>query len=337
MLRQSTERARLADRSPSTEMPICASEEFLRCWSDNYGWFASSQFILPFFITRKGVFKQLVITTDTLFQCGGSSLADEREFLNDVLTLAKKTDAHFIAQPRTTCVFRTAPDGSTAVEWGSYRVDLSPSKELLFKSMHRHHRRVIRKGMRDGVAIKSGPEQLETCYRLIEETLEREQKPCLPKALLQNFERQLGEGVSFYVAFYQGEPHASALLISDADRSYYLVGGRRSGAYNGASAVLHWAAMLDMKDRGVSAYDFVGGRVSPVSGSKQEGLQVFKSRFGAQFHKGLLWKYPLRPAHYRFARAGNRVKDLLNGNRYNEDMIDNEMRTAHLPRSALIR
>lgn len=317
-------------------LPVCASEAYLRCWSDDHGWFESDAFALPFFVARRGGFRQMVFTSQTLLRSPGASVESERAFLDGVVALARRTRAQVIGQPRTTSLFRTAPEGAIAVDWGTYRADLSPGEDALFAGLHRHHRRVIRKAIRDGVTVHSGADRLGACHGLIRETLRRERKPCLPEALLRRFAGHLGDGVSFYVASLDGESQAAALLISDAERAYYLVGGRRPGAHPGASALLHWTAMRDMKRRGVAEYDFVGGRVRPVRGSKQEGIQLFKSRFGTRFHRGVLWKHPLRPLHHGALRTMGRAKDFLGRSRYNEDMIDNELRTRHLPRSDLV-
>ena len=45
-----------------------------------------------------------------------------------------------------------------------------------------------------------------------------------------------------------------------------------------------------MKKRGVKWYDFVGARINPSPGSKVEGIQRFKSRFGGELKEGFLWK-----------------------------------------------
>jgi lipid II:glycine glycyltransferase (peptidoglycan interpeptide bridge formation enzyme) len=183
--------------------------------------------------------------------------------------------------------------------------------------------------------VRSGPELLAVCHDVIRITLERQRKPCLSLNQLRAFHAHLGDHVSFYVAFVDGEPHASGLFIWDSASAYYIVGGTRAHPHHGAGALLHWHAMRDMKRHGVGVYDFVGARVHPASGSKQEGLQVFKSRFGTSLHSGHLWKYPVDPWKYRLYQSWRRLKDAVRQDHYYEDMIDNEIRTALLPRSPL--
>ena len=54
-----------------------------------------------------------------------------------------------------------------------------------------------------------------------------------------------------------------------------------------------------MKERGVMKYDFVGARVNPEPGSKLEGIQRFKSRFGGEMKVGYMWRYVNRPIRYK--------------------------------------
>ena len=54
-----------------------------------------------------------------------------------------------------------------------------------------------------------------------------------------------------------------------------------------------------MKERGVLLYDFVGARVNPEPGSKLEGIQRFKSRFGGEMKVGYMWRYVNRPVRYK--------------------------------------
>jgi lipid II:glycine glycyltransferase (peptidoglycan interpeptide bridge formation enzyme) len=48
----------------------------------------------------------------------------------------------------------------------------------------------------------------------------------------------------------------------------------------GSSNLLQWEIIKKLKSLGVREYDFVGGRVEVPKGSKLEGIQRFKQRFG---------------------------------------------------------
>ena len=59
--------------------------------------------------------------------------------------------------------------------------------------------------------------------------------------------------------------------------------------------LLHWEAIKYFKEKGIKRYDFVGARISPEKGSKLEGIQRFKSRFGPTLKRGYLWKKNINP------------------------------------------
>jgi aminoglycoside 3-N-acetyltransferase len=56
---------------------------------------------------------------------------------------------------------------------------------------------------------------------------------------------------------------------------------------------LNWTTIQLLKKKGVKRYDFVGARLSHIAGSKLEGIQQFKRRFGAELEEGFLWKKDL--------------------------------------------
>ena len=72
--------------------------------------------------------------------------------------------------------------------------------------------------------------------------------------------------------------------------------------------------MQEFQEIGVRRYDFVGVRINPEKGSKQEGLKMFKERFGGQLIQGYIWKYafqPLKFAIYNYAVRFQRGGDIV--------------------------
>src|SRR4030095_8023638 len=73
--------------------------------------------------------------------------------------------------------------------------------------------------------------------------------------------------------------------------AFYLHGGSTPDiAVPGAIRLLHWEAIRRLMNEGVQRYDFVGARLSDVSGTKLEAIQRFKSRFGSELVRGEIWK-----------------------------------------------
>jgi lipid II:glycine glycyltransferase (peptidoglycan interpeptide bridge formation enzyme) len=56
--------------------------------------------------------------------------------------------------------------------------------------------------------------------------------------------------------------------------------------------------MRRLRDKGVTRYDFVGARLDVEEGSKYEGIQRFKARFGADLRKGLTFRVVFSPFKY---------------------------------------
>ena len=88
--------------------------------------------------------------------------------------------------------------------------------------------------------------------------------------------------------------------------------------------LLHWEAMRHFSQLGTSRYDFVGTRIAPEKGSKQEGLKMFKERFGGALSKGYMWKYPIRKWKYELYQLA--VGRLRGG-----DIVDRERRRVMFP------
>ena len=56
--------------------------------------------------------------------------------------------------------------------------------------------------------------------------------------------------------------------------AYYVYGGSVPEPTRGAMNLLHWEAIQIFRELGVKRYDFVGVRIDPEKGSKQEGLKT---------------------------------------------------------------
>jgi lipid II:glycine glycyltransferase (peptidoglycan interpeptide bridge formation enzyme) len=89
--------------------------------------------------------------------------------------------------------------------------------------------------------------------------------------------------------------------------------------------LLNWEAIRQFRDLGVNRLDFVGVRINPEKGSKQEGIMIFKQRFGGKLFQGYIWKYSFRPL--KFAIYSLAVRLLRGG-----DIVDHERHKMTNPR-----
>lgn len=323
-------------RRIQADLPVCASAGYLKAAAETYGWFVASDFVLPFYTLNRMFARHLVFTTGPIRKTAQTSIKQEKAFLTEVVVLCRRMGIDFIRQPKTTALFNTYPDGAIHIQWGCYRADLLQDEKLLFSRFSTNRRRVIRKAERDHVRILDGPEHITECHELIQWTLTRQNCPGIKLAQLMRYQENLPRNVSFYLAKHNRRNLACAVLVHDRTTAYYIHGGSCTKPHHGAAALLHWTAMRDMKNKGLTTYNFVGGRIHPVKGSKPESIQIFKSRFGTTFTKGYLWKYPLTPWKYGLSQGIRRITGLAKGPHYGEDIIDNEIRTGHMEKSKLI-
>ena len=308
------------------DLPITASEKYLKAITNySYGWFLSADFVLPFIIEKRAIFKRIVFTHETIYLNENLSLVEEKKFLDDVVRYAEKTDADFIYQPRPGVVFSICPNNCRCAPFGSYQIDLTLDEDVLFANLHSKHRNVIRKAIKDGVIIKFGREYLDICANLMQQTMSRQGLPYLSKREMLLMQKEMGQNLIFYVAFKDGIPQGAAMLVYKANFAcYYLHGGSITSPSPGSMNLLHWNAMLDMKSLGVRIYDFVGARVTPNIDSKLESIQKFKSRFGAQLKKGYLWKVPINRFMYGLFYLFAKINAIVHGVKYKGDIIDEE-------------
>jgi hypothetical protein len=307
-------------------LSICSSEGYLSSYSDDYGWLSDqdSNLFIPFRVRKRLSFRELIFEcdVDSFIENYAVSPEEKREFLQDVVRYASefmKIDS--IVQPPSHAVFEVPPAGSISVPFGSYRIDLSQSSDDMWNNVHSKHRNVIRKAEKCSVVVKSGIAHLEVAADLVSKTMQRSgleshYVECLPE--------KLTDQIKAYICEHDGQLQGSAIFLFSKKSALYMWGGSVDNPFTGAVNFMHWNAILDFKRMGVKCYDFVGARINPVPGSKTEGLQRFKSRFGASLYQGFLWKYPLswKCRYYGFLKKGYlRLK-----NKSAEDAIDQELR-----------
>lgn len=276
---------------------IFASQNWLSQNYDRYYLLSNGTLWVPVGI-RKQLFWQWAQLTEAPMAHNGKehSAEEEKQFLSEIMDYLRQDHVDLIRQPPTHVHFKAVPEGAKSCGFGSYRVDLTLSEEELWANVHQKHRNVIRKAEKDGVEIVFGAQYLPQCLELLRKTLlERSQVGMHAPEWFQSLCKNLPENVLCGLALYNGEPQGAVFMPFNAQGCYYLYGGSSDKPHGGAMNLLHWKAMLHMKSLGVLAYDFVGARLNPSPGSKYEGMQRFKERFGSKLHQGYLWKASLRP------------------------------------------
>ena len=125
-------------------------------------------------------------------------------------------------------------------------------------------------------------------------TRRRHHLPPQPLVWFQEIIRALGESIKVRVAFKNGEAIASIITLRHKGAMVYKYGCSDPRHHNlGGLQMLLWRAIEEAIDSGLSEFDF--GR----SDVENEGLAIFKDRWGAQRATLTYWTSPSLPRSSR--------------------------------------
>ena len=169
-------------------------------------------------------------------------------------------------------------------------LDLSPSIEQLFKSLHKDSiQRKIRRAEKEQLAYEAGrsEEFIEAFYRLTLITRRRHQLPPQPIGWFRNLAREMGEALHIRLARKDGRAIAALLTLRHQGKVIYKY-GCSDGAYHqlGGMPFLFWKLIEEGKATGAESIDF--GR----SEMENEGLVAFKDKFGTSKRTLTYYRYP---------------------------------------------
>ena len=314
----------------SPQLPIFASEPFLKAVGDEYGWLGGVDYsgtlrcILPYIIVKKTLLRMVRFRVQTIAVSDGFSVEEEKLFLKSAMDYFRSIGADVVIPATTNAIFRTYPPGADAAPYGSYIIDLSAPEDKLWRNIGRIYRQNISSAQRDGVSIQSGLNYLEPAYERIRDTFKRSKMPFMSLKSFERFLIGLGENGKLMIAHYQGVLQSCVAYAFSTHCAYAVYAGNVSDQHQGANKLIYWEAIRLFKQLGVARFDFVGARINPAKGSKQEAINLFKKRFGTTLIQGYIWKYPLRPIKskvyscaVRLLRGGDIVdheRDKLEGN-----------------------
>jgi hypothetical protein len=307
------------------ELPIFAHESFLRSVGNDCGWlkgFTDSgepRCLLPYTIIRKPFIRMIRFRVETIPLGENFEVAEERDFLNGAMKYFRSIGADMVIPGSNNAIFRAYPDGSDAAPYGSYVIDLSPPEETLWRNMDRVLRQNIKTAEKSGVTIRTGLEHLEAAHKLVSETFRRSKLPFMGLEAFRKYVHGLGDNGLFMLAEYQGVAQSYVLFAFSEYCAYAIYAGNVAPQHQGANKLLYWEAIRMFKGLGVRTYDFMGARIDPEKGSKQEALAHFKKRFGAELKRGFIWKFPIHALKYKLYGLAARVRsggDIVDAERH---------------------
>jgi Acetyltransferase (GNAT) domain len=296
------------------EMSIFASPRFLSAVSDQYGWLGGIdaqgklRCVLPFTVIRRGPLRMVRFRVETLAQGGHLTLDEEKAFLNSVIDYCRSIKADVVIPATTNAVFRTYPDGALAAPYGSYLIDLTRSEETLWSSVERITRQNINTARKTGVSIDDGSDALKPVYELVARTFKRSGLTFMSWRAFEHYIEGLGPNAKVLLARKERQIDSCAVFAASRYCAYAVYAGNVDRPTQGANKLLYWEAMQLFRRTDVRCFDFVGARIEPAGGSKQDGINALKRRMGGTLKQGYIWKYPLNRLTYRLYCAAAKVR-----------------------------
>lgn len=312
---------------------IFLSERYLKTFSDKYGWLGGFQdnkliCVLPYLVFKRVIFKFIRLPEGLTFI---NEVEDEegirKMFLNEIIRIFKNQKYDFIFQPPPQTIFADYPDDAVYAPYGTYRIDLTKSEEELWKNVQSRQRSYILKGERNNVEVKTGLALKDIAFNMIRLTMKRSDIEFMSKKKYERYINGLKGNIEIFIAFCDGKPQNCAVVFYSANTAFYVYGGSIDKPIDFAGKYMHWYIIKHFKKLSVHYYDFVGTRINPEKGSKQEGIKRFKERFGGELIQGYLWKYPINKLKYKLFNEIFKILKRKEGDIIDEELKQNESHT----------
>jgi peptidoglycan biosynthesis/recognition FemAB-like protein len=283
--------------------------------------------LLPFAIIKKMIFKKGYFVTGVISLAGDNSLESEKEFLENVIADIKKNNlCDWIQQGPNWALFNTIPAGSIAVRFGTYRITLNDKNEdELFKLIQKRNRQDINNAVKNGIEIKRGRDYLNDCLAVINNTAIEGNLQSLSLNETERLLYYFKDKCKIYVSYKDDIAQSATIFLSNDYCTYALFSGSIYTISRGANAYLFWEVIKDAKQNNCRYFDFVGARINPLPGSKQERIQQFKKHFGCDLVQGYIWKMNISAGKYYIYQIFVRMILFAKRKKYLPDIIDQEM------------
>jgi lipid II:glycine glycyltransferase (peptidoglycan interpeptide bridge formation enzyme) len=305
------------------DLPIFAQEKYLRCKSNIYGWFVSDKFVLPFIIDKRYVFKRMLFVNKPIELISGTTVIEEKLFLNDMVSFGQDNNlCDFISMAQAYVVFRTYPDKSEFVDWGTYEVDIDRQNEDILKSFNTTTKKLIRRAIREDVKVVN-TDNIELVYETIKQTLVRAHSRFYPSLdNLMKLKQNLKDNVLFLVSSKDVEIQSVLVVVFDNDRATELYGGTSVKPAKGSTQLIKYEGIKLIRGQCKSKiFDLCGARINVTPGSKYEGIQEFKTRFNPTLKQGYGFRVVYMPLKFKLFNFLVKTLGLINGFKYS-DQVD---------------
>lgn len=284
--------------------------------------------ILPISISSKIGLKIGILLHPPMKNYKRLSIENEHNFLENLIHYIKANKiCHHVVQPPNYAIFHSYPINSEYCDFGTFFIDMQRMTENeLFLNLKSKYRQAIRAALRKQVVLKFGKSELDPFYMLYEATMKRSN---LSYASFEHFrmllENLTEDHIQCGVAYINDQPVGAQFTVYTHYAGYVLHAASADNIpVRGAIKYLHWENIRLLKQKNVKRFDFVGARLSDVSGTKLEGIQRFKKGFGCHLESGYLWKMDIDPMASHLIEDLVKMKFLVLGKSKKQDIIDQE-------------
>lgn len=289
---------------------IARGQRLYYVWSESY--------VLVARVKKQWFLKAAVLESETYKYSDGES---EKEFLNLAMQELKRNGVQWTVCA-TTARLQEYPEGSVVAPAGNHIVDLTLSEEDLWSNVHSKHRNSIRRGEKSDLELKiGGPELLSDYVPISIETYSRSSESVSGFDYYNGIMKSLDNNICIFMVYKDGNPQSGGMFYYNEQMAYYLHGASIGRPEPGSTNYLLWKAMLYFKEKGVKKFSFVGYHYDPEPGSKLDGIQRFKERFGGQLEKCFNFRYEQNHFAYELYCFAMQVKTRKPFEKY-RDAID---------------
>jgi len=205
---------------------------------------------------------------------------------------------------------------------GTYNLDLEPDEAEIYKSFSKGHKSSIQKALKCGLDIKilegeSAVPYISDYCKIQDSLFERKKENFLSvylksESLLGKILRSNCSRNYLAIAYYNGQPAASALLVSFNKSIFYYAGAsdfsltRQTQATN----LLQYEIIKSAKAAGFTQYDFGGAEPDVDPCSDMYGVYMFKKHFGGIYSGYDCGSLILNQRQYKLMKALGKYSNL---------------------------
>ena len=251
--------------------------------------------VLPFREYKNFLFNSIQFLHPPL-DFSGQAMPPEQEkhFLDRLIEYIKKEKiCASIIPPFLMDVFQTVPKNAVYTPLGNYFIDLeNQSIEMIFSNFRKNYKLEIKKAESLDFTILNGVDQFPIFYKMYANNHESQGIAFDSFSYIEKLTQKLGdENCVCSVLYYQGIPQCGLIFAFTKHSGIYLYGGNAAKiASPGFMKLLQYKAIQFLKEKHVKKYIVGACRLGDLSGTKFEGIQAFKKRFGCELKEGFIWK-----------------------------------------------